>query len=123
MRQHEHFSVTEMRKFTKVPPGQRLFESYVIFQNLQSLEFLVKKRGQGKKLFDLSYVSLQVQDEHPFRLDIHPLEPMLLISFYFTDWFDSATVLSILNDYKNVLEHFAAHPECSVADLLHLPLN
>jgi amino acid adenylation domain-containing protein len=125
----------QLREFEYVAPNQiyewagcrekLLYESYIYFQNLQSLAFLARKRASKNMEIAPGDTSVYNRDEHPLRLDVFPKEEqqnmcMLVLMFYFTKYFDTATVTCMLEDFEELLTYIAGHQECRLSDLLHI---
>lgn len=117
IRQHEHVGVTDIEAWTGAATDQPLFETYLVFQNLGNLDFLSRK-GFSARTADVLYLDcLYLQDVHPLRVDVHPVDPLLISITYDTERFDPATVCAIRDRFHAALSHLAEDHACTVAAL------
>jgi len=123
IRQYEYVGLRSIHEWISASIDQPLFESYLVFQNLANLEFLVS-RGWSSRRADVDRQrAFYIGDIHGLRLDVHPLEPVFVMMSYHTGVFDSATVAGLLDLYVATLEHAAEQPFGPVQDLLAIPLS
>jgi SAM-dependent methyltransferase len=98
------------------------FESYLVFQNLSSLDLAPRRTSSGKTDV-LGYTQKYVQDVFPLRLDLYPDHQMFAMLTYWPDRYDRATAGCILDLFLAELEFISLHPDCSIADVLTIPLE
>ena len=123
LRQYEYVGLTAIQEWAGASHDRPLFESYVVFQNLTNLEFLAKKGWSTQKADILHHTALYIQDVHPIRIDIHPVDPILVTVSYMTQFFDSSTIGCILDLYVASLEYIGLHPKCGLSELFSIALS
>jgi amino acid adenylation domain-containing protein len=113
-REYEYIGLTAIEEWMGIAPPRSLFDSYLVFQNLASLEFERKARIETPSV--VSQTSFYVRDVHNLRIDIFPVDSSLLIAgTYKKDVFDSATIGCLLDLYANTLERLAAAPHITLS--------
>jgi amino acid adenylation domain-containing protein len=121
-REYEYIGLTAIEEWTSIAPPRSLFDSYLVFQNLASLEFERKARIETPSV--VSQTSFYVRDVHNLRIDIFPVDSALLIAgTYKKDVFDSATIGCLLDLYANTLERLAAAPQIALSAWFHAALH
>jgi amino acid adenylation domain-containing protein len=123
LRQYEHTPLQKIYEWCQIPPEQLLFESYLVFQNLDGL-------GASASLRHLSSLGtlralrtpqqFVAQQEYPLRLDAFPGEQMELVLSYYQQLFSASTIARLLAQLSLLLDAFATNPRQRIADLLRI---
>lgn len=120
MGQYEYLSLRAVRELSAVPADERLFESFLVFQNLPIFvpPGFKLEQAQSADADRLSGPSFVAQMEHPLRLDVFPGRRMELLSSYYRRHFADAAVARLLDDLEKLFEAVVANPEQRVGALL-----
>jgi non-ribosomal peptide synthetase component F len=120
MGQYEYLSLRAVREVAEVPAAERLFESFLVFQNLPIFVppgFKLDK-ARSADADRLSGPSFVAQMEHPLRVDVFPGQRMELLLSYYRRHFADAAISHMLGDLEGLFEAIAANPEQRVSALL-----
>ncbi|PSB29399.1 non-ribosomal peptide synthetase [Stenomitos frigidus] len=113
VRDYEHTPLVNVQAWSEVPPGTRLFESLVVFENY-SLNTTLQQQGGNWQNRD---VQLHEQPGFPLvLLGCLDAELVLKIS-YDRRRFDQAAIARLLGHLQTLLEGMIAQPEQTLADL------
>lgn len=123
LRQYEHTPLQKIYEWCQVPQDRLLFESYLVFQNLDGL-------GAGASLRHLSSLrtlravktpqQFVAQQEYPLRLDAFPGQELELVISYYQRCFSAAVITTMLKHLSLLLDTFATDPQQRIKDLLRL---
>jgi hypothetical protein len=118
LRQYEYVGAHTILQSACWSSDRPLFESFLLFQNLGSLEFVRKMGGASNDPDPIPRRFLYVRDVHPLRVFLLPFSrTMLVMMTYSNDVFDFATVACLLDLYVATLEHMGKHFQSTVSDL------
>jgi amino acid adenylation domain-containing protein len=123
LRQYEHTPLHKIYEWCQIPQERLLFESYLVFQNLDglgasaSLRHLAALRTLRALPTPQQFVA---QQEYPLRLDAFPGAQMELVLSYYQHCFSDATIAAMLAHLSTLLESVAANPQQRISDLLRL---
>jgi len=125
LRQYEYVGAHTIQQWGgHWPSGQPLFDSYLLFQNLGSLEFVRKMVGDARSSDGISRTAFYVRDVHSLRIDLFPSsKAMLVMMTYRNDLFDCATVGCLLDLYLATLEHMSRHFQSALSGLTSFLAN
>ena len=107
--QYEYTSQRKLREWCGLAPGQALFESFLVYQSLWTMN----ARNRNTHHF-------YAQWECPLRLDAFPQPEMALVMCYAQRYFDNATAARMLGHLRAVLEGMAANPERRLTEFVRL---
>ncbi|HEY1352146.1 MAG TPA: amino acid adenylation domain-containing protein [Ktedonobacteraceae bacterium] len=123
LRQYEHTPLQKIYEWCQIPQERLLFESYLVFQNLDGL-------GAGASLRHLSALrtlralptpqQFVARQEYPLRLDAFPGAQMELVLSYYQRCFSDATIAAMLAHLSTLLASVATNPQQRIGDLLRL---
>jgi non-ribosomal peptide synthetase component F len=123
LRQYEHTPLPRIYEWCQIPPDQLLFESYLVFQNLDGLGASAHLRHLSslKTLRALKTPQQFVaQQEYPLRLDAFPGEPLELVISYYQRFFSASAITTLLEHLSLLLDTFATNPRQHLRDLLRI---
>ena len=115
VRDYEHTSLVDIQAWSDISPGQRLFDTVLIFGNNQTDTILRSQRGAWE---NREFRFLESPTGFPISLYAYADNALLLkIAAYDRRRFDDATVSRMLGHLKTLLEGIAANPEQRLRDL------
>ncbi|MET0647786.1 MAG: amino acid adenylation domain-containing protein [Pyrinomonadaceae bacterium] len=119
-REYEWVSPSKLQEWSDVPPGRRMFESLLVFQNYPG------DHGQLDPSADLQILDMQsrLETSYPLTLVAGPFDPLTVRVFYDSGRFDELTMARLAEHLKTLLNSFAAAPApptVSAADMLTEP--
>ncbi|MBV9788615.1 MAG: hypothetical protein JOZ51_10605, partial [Chloroflexi bacterium] len=114
--QYEFTPLELIREWCDVPRDQPFFESYLAFQNLPTFEIPGTNFRQANSA--RSGETVLAQMEYPVRIDVFPgPDEIGLVMSYYRHFFDSATILRMMHDFRALLEAIAARPDRRLGEL------
>jgi amino acid adenylation domain-containing protein/non-ribosomal peptide synthase protein (TIGR01720 family) len=122
MHEHQFCSLAEIQRFSKVPPGRRLFDSLVVFQNYQ-IDSEAKSFGGRVPIADFAG---PIHTNYPLLLLAEPQIGLQLTLIYDTQLLAAASVEQLARDFAIVLESLPLTLDAPLTDLwsrLSAPLN
>jgi amino acid adenylation domain-containing protein len=116
MLQYEYIPLAKIQGWSEAPQGMPLFESNVVFMNLQQ-DASVRAAEASILLRD---VRAKTPTNIPLTLKGFPGREICLQLLYDNRRFDAARVIAMLEQLKLLLEGFTAHPETDLGRLLNM---
>ncbi|MGC4088039.1 MAG: non-ribosomal peptide synthase/polyketide synthase [Polyangiaceae bacterium] len=107
MRQHEHVPLLEIQALSKLPRGQRLFDSLLVFENAP----LDASLGQRKLDLQAELTSQRTHTNYPLTVVVTPGVEVELRFSYDERLFAQLDIQRMLRQYRAVLLWLAEHPE------------
>ena len=123
LRQYEYTPLQKIYEWCQIPKDQLLFESYLVFQNLDGLGATASLRylSSLRTLRALKTPQLFVaQQEYPLRLDAFPGVEMELVISYYQRFFTESMIATMLECLRTLLDSIVANPRQRLKDLLKL---
>ena len=105
-REHEATPLADIQRWSEVPAGLPLFESFLVFQNYP-VEAALKERTAEPRI---RYLESAEKGNIPIALVAVPGERLLLDAAFDTRRFHAAQVERMMGHLAAALESFAAHP-------------
>ncbi|MEH2171960.1 amino acid adenylation domain-containing protein [Nostoc sp.] len=120
VRQYEYTPLSEIQKWSDIPPGSPLFESIVVFENYPIekswLELGIDLDIKNRRSFD--------RTNYPLTVSAVPGEELLLkIAYQQSDRLDSDSIARMLGHFQNLLADMATNPNQRIKDLSLLTAN
>jgi surfactin family lipopeptide synthetase C len=112
-RAFEHSPLARIQKWSEVPPGTPLFESFMNYRNVP-WDWTLNSFGGN---FLKQEWSVRQQASFPLGLDIYEQPELRIVVYYDTSLFDAAAIEAMLGHYARLLEGFAANPRSAIGDL------
>jgi amino acid adenylation domain-containing protein len=116
--QHSQYDYTpqeKIREWWQIPPGQHLFESYLVIQNYPGIRDKMKKAGGTARTVHEYYAKL----EYPLRVDFYPAGPELCLIFHYYHWyFSDESIKIILDDLYHLVKEIIKNPNQTVGELI-----
>ncbi len=113
-REHEHLPLAQAQRASKVPPGQRLFETLLVYQGVPG----ATEQGQPWRLVDEAFLEY---GNYPLALLVRPGKPFMLTAVHDLERFESAAVKHLLRHFEQLLLELIKHPEATVSCIDMLP--
>jgi amino acid adenylation domain-containing protein len=118
--QYEFISLRRMRELSEVPKENRLFDSFLVFQNLPifvptGFKLEQARSADADRLRGPSFIA---QMEHPLRIDVFPAQRMELLMSYYERHFAEESVSQMLKDMEKLFEAIASDPGQRISTLL-----
>jgi amino acid adenylation domain-containing protein len=110
MTDYEYSPLDRVCEWSEVPPGCPLFQTYMIFQNLET--FPVNAYNPRE------VPTFVAQMEHPLRLDAFPRREMGFVASYHKRDFSAVAVKRMLKDFNSLMTAVVENPDQSVAELI-----
>jgi len=114
MRRYEHTPLIQTQAYSPVPPGQRLFESLLAFENWASSLNLNSSAG-GIGIEDVQV--FEGGTDYPLVMVVTPGHQLALRCSYDRQRFDGCVIQRLLGHLTTLLEAIAADPNRRVCDL------
>lgn len=120
LRQYEYTPLQKIYEWCQIPRDQLLFESYLVFQNLDglgataSLRHLSSLRTLRALKTPQQFVA---QQEYPLRLDAFPGSEMELVISYYQRFFNASEITTMLKRLNMLLDNMVANPRQRIKDL------
>ncbi|MEH6824421.1 MAG: amino acid adenylation domain-containing protein [Motiliproteus sp.] len=123
--EHQHLPLAQAQRLSKVAPGQRLFETLLVYQGVPT------SNGQGASESSASdqgesdqRPSWRVVDEsfleygnYPLALLVRPGTPFIVTAVYDIERFDSAAVERLLRHFEQLLVALIKQPESTLCSI------
>jgi amino acid adenylation domain-containing protein len=119
MREHEHTSLERVQGWSSVPPGRALFESIVVFDNVELNSML---RAQGGPWSTRNFRLFQ-QTNYPVTLAVYGGAELVMKIGFDRRRLDEATVERMLGHMRTLLQAMAENPMSLLRDLPVLTLD
>lgn len=114
-RQYEYSTLAAMRAAGGLPAGQRVFESYLVFENFPFAESV----GLQLDAWKTGKITALAQTEHPLRVEIVPASTLWIGMSYYQRLLSSAHIAQILEDFQQLLASIASRPGKRLASFLY----
>ncbi|MEU3166767.1 amino acid adenylation domain-containing protein [Streptosporangium sp. NPDC006930] len=111
-REHDAVSLPQVRSWSELPPGARLFDSIVVFENYPVDH--APATAAGVRLRDVDAAEV---NGHPLNLVVYPGEELSFVLLHDEALFDPATVRRLGENLAALLEEIAADPERNIRSL------
>jgi hypothetical protein len=105
----------KIREWWNRPPGQPLFESYLVLENFPGIKEHSKLDASGRP--NLEYIA---QMEYPLRVEFEPGPELGLLMQYYRRHFTDYSIAAMLNDLQTLLLEIIKNPNQKVGDLEEL---
>ncbi|MDQ1349948.1 MAG: hypothetical protein QG657_249 [Acidobacteriota bacterium] len=102
----------QIRDWWGSPPGQPLFESYLVLENFPGVKEQSKLDDSGQP--NLEYIA---QMEYPLRVEFEPGPELGLLMQYYQGKFTADSIAAMLNDELTLLNEISINPDRNVSDL------
>ena len=114
LRQYEWCSPAQIQEWSGAPPGRRLFDSLVLFQN-----YPVDSATEPELSTGLEILAVQSRFEtgYPLTVVAGPLEPLTVRLFYQAYLFDPAAACRLAGHLETLLTGLVGDPERPLASL------
>ncbi len=113
LREFEHCSLAWVQERTKIPRGQPLFDSVVVFENwLGDLG-----AAQWSDSVPISFLEARTGSDHPLALIAQPGDSIRFHLRYDVDRFDRSAIQRMLGHLLTLLNDMAQRPDCSLREL------
>ncbi|HET9316286.1 MAG TPA: condensation domain-containing protein, partial [Vicinamibacteria bacterium] len=103
LRAYEFSPLVHVQRWSDVPPGRRLFDSLLVFQNVPAAE-----GGPGLEVDDV--VVRDGATSFPLSLDVRPGEELLILASHDPERLGAVAVERLLDGLETSLAAFAAAP-------------
>jgi natural product biosynthesis luciferase-like monooxygenase protein/amino acid adenylation domain-containing protein/FkbM family methyltransferase len=115
-RRFDHFALRQIQEWSGLPPGERLFDTLLVFQNYPLREVESARLG-GLELRDLRGVPADTALGHALMLEVDVRgEAGLSLAFDGERW-DAASAGRALEHLQSILDAIAADPDARLRDL------
>ncbi|HEX7241499.1 MAG TPA: condensation domain-containing protein, partial [Longimicrobiaceae bacterium] len=115
-RHFDHCSVQEIQGWSEVPPGERLFDTLLVFQNLPDVETRVG-RVAGQEVRDVHRHATAAQVGHAVTLEVVPRDGLTLHLSYDARRLDREAAERIPLHLEALLEGMADDPSRTLGEL------
>jgi len=112
MQPYEINQQDKIREWWNRPPGQPLFESYLVLENFPGVKEHSKIDDSGRP--NLEYIA---QMEYPLRVEFEPGPELGLLMQYYRRHFTDDSIAAMLNDLHTLLVEIIKNPDRNVSDL------
>ena len=113
MRQYEYSPLVQIQAWSQFPQNTPLFDSLVVFENTP-----VDRSTQGKdSSVQILDVDIFEKTSYPLTIGISPSPELSLEILYDRRCYHDATIKSVLEHYRTLLEDIAVNSERHLADL------
>jgi hypothetical protein len=113
MRQYDYSPLVEVQGWSEVPRGTPLFESIFVFENYPVARVLREWEGD----VELQNSSDFYKTNYPLTVVAYPGSELVLGISYDCRRFDAATIATILEHFKILLQGMVTNPEVRLKDL------
>ncbi|NER81453.1 MAG: amino acid adenylation domain-containing protein, partial [Leptolyngbya sp. SIO1D8] len=113
MRRYEYSPLVQIQGWSEFPKNTSLFDSIVVFANTP-VDKSLQEKDSSVKLLD---VNIFEKTNYPLTLGISPGSELSLEILYERSQYSDATIKSILEHYKTLLENIAFNSEKHLANL------
>jgi amino acid adenylation domain-containing protein len=103
---YEYTSIDKIREWCGLSPGQPLFETYVVIQNLPSFTTGAGAALDSKSALETFFAKM----EYPLRLDIYPVQELCVVISYHRCYFTDTVIQRLLDDFQTLLTGIIANP-------------
>jgi amino acid adenylation domain-containing protein len=104
---HQYVAPGQLSRWAGLPQGQMLFDSYMVFQNLDS------KQWESVDPLPFAFTRMSA----PFRVDITPGAELGVVLYYVRDLLSDESARTVLTDFLRVLAALADDPVQPIAGL------
>ncbi len=115
-RRFDHFSVQQIQAWSGLPPGERLFDTLLVFQNYPLREVESARIG-GLEVRDLRGVPADTALGHALMLEVDVRGEAGLSLAFDGDRWDAASAALALEHLRTILEGIAADPDARLCEL------
>ncbi|MCU0286013.1 MAG: amino acid adenylation domain-containing protein [Acidobacteria bacterium] len=102
----------KIRDWWGQPPGQPLFESYLVLENFPGVKEKSKIDASGRPT--LEYIA---QMEYPLRVEFEPGPELGLLMQYYSCYFTHDSITHMMKDLQNLLQEIIENPVQKVSEL------
>ena len=106
IREYEFSPLVEIQKWSEIPPGSRLFDSIVVFENFPVDDALYGENGS----LEIRDVEYKEQSNFPLALLIVPGTQIEFVAIYDGNEFFDTAIIGLLGHLQTLLESMAPNP-------------
>ena len=115
LRQYETTPLSEIQRWSDLPPGRSLFESIVVFENYPTPSFSSLDLG-----FEIENIHYLEQSNYPLALLVVPGEFLTLMLLYDSGRFEESAIARLLDHLELLLTTFVQQPQIKLGQLPRL---
>jgi hypothetical protein len=109
----EWYQQEKVRKLWKIPPGTPLFESYFVLENFPGIK---ESRNDSQPSRQSKY-KFSAQMEYPLRVELLPVQELLLSMQYYRRYFNDTSIEIMLKDFYSLILKIVKNPQQKVKKL------
>lgn len=113
LRDYEHTPLLKVQEWSEIPPGEPLFESFLVFENYRLNSLL---RSHGGSWANREF-RLMERTNYPLAVGASVDQELFLKIIYDRRRFDETDIIRMLGHMKTILEGMVAHPHQPLSEL------